>query len=186
MINNITKTDKIMTTLHELKAWKEEKMKPLIELQDDRMERYYNCQDDTLYGGSSWNATQEKINSISEFYNLMEQQITKGYVKYEFIQTRLFDLQGNRIESKLVMTKFGQSWVTSDGVFIGCAKKLSTLEKKGFTVKTYNVILKCQYNGGQRKDYNCIYGWRPVFVSIDETLTEIQFDGNHYLGLTWI
>lgn len=175
-----------MTTLQELKVWKEEQMKPLVEVQDDRMQRYYDCQDDTLFCGASWNVTSNKMDSISEYYNLMEEQITQGYVKYEFVQTRLFDLQGNRIDAKLVVTKFGQSWVTSNGVFISCAKKLSTLEKKGFTVKTYNVTLKCQYNGAKRKDYNCIYGWRPVFVSIDETLTEIQFDGNHYSGLTWI
>ena len=175
-----------MTTLHELKAWKEEKMKPFNELQDDRMQRYYDCQDDTIFGGSSWNATQEKINSIREFYSLMEQQITKGCVRYDFVQTRLFDLNGNRIDAKIVNTKFGECWVTSDGVFIGCSKKLSTLEKKGYTVKTFDVTLKCQYAGATHKDYKCIYGWRPAFTSIEEILIELPFDGHYYHGLTWI
>jgi hypothetical protein len=175
-----------MTTLQQLATWKQEALAPYYEAQSDRANRYYDCQDDTIMNGMSWNATQDKINSICYKADLMEEQIVKGCVTLNFMQSKLYDLNGNLIDAKIVCTQFGEAYVTNDGIFISCAKKQSTLNKKGYMVKTFEVTLKCQYSGKEKYDYKCIYKWRPVFDSIEETYVEVDFDGNHHNGIYWI
>jgi hypothetical protein len=175
-----------MRTLQELKKWKEEALAPFYEIQSDRTKRYYDCQDDTIMNGASWNATQDQINSINYKADFIEEQIKNGCVTLNFMKSKLYDLDGNPIDAKIVPTQFGQAYVTKDGVFIGCAKKQSTFIKKGYTVKTFNVTLKCQYSGKEKYDYKCIYKWRPCFDSIAETAIEVPFDGNHHEGIYWI
>jgi len=175
-----------MKTLQELNAWKENALAPYRAIQSDRMERYYNCQDDTLIGGISWNGTDNEINSIRYKADLMEEQIKNGCVTLNFLKSKLYDLNGNLIDAKLVPTQFGQAYVTKDGAFIGCAKKQATFEKKGYIVKTFDVTLKCQYSGKEKYDYKCIYKWRPAFDSIEEIAIELPFDGSHHQGIYWI
>jgi len=175
-----------MTTLQELSTWKEQALAPHYEAQSDRANRYYDCQDDTIMNGASWNVTQDQINSIRYKADLMEEQILNGCVTLNFIQSKLYDLDGNLINAKLVSTQFGQAYVTNDGIFIGCAKKQSTLNKKGYMVKTFDITLKCQYSGKEKYDYKCIYKWRPSFDSIVETAIEVPFDGSHHQRIYWI
>jgi len=175
-----------MTTLQDLNAWKEKALAPHYEAQSDRAKRYYDCQDDSIMNGASWNVTQDQINSIRYKADLMEEQIKNGFVTLNFMKSKLYDLDGNLIDdAKLVDTQFGQAYVTN-GIFIGCAKKQSTLNKKGYMVKTFDITLKCQYSGKEKYDYKCIYKWRPQFDSIEETAIEVPFDGNHHQGIYWI
>lgn len=169
-----------------LETQRKKALAPLRETQSDRMQRYLDCQDDSIMYGMSWNVTSNKINGINLYYDLLEEQEKNGFVEYNTVQTILFDLSGNEVDAKIVQTQYGQAYVTNEGKFIGCAKRQSTFEKKGYKVRKFKVNLKCDFKGKTRRDKQCIYDWRPVFESIEKTYKELDFEGTHHQGITWI
>lgn len=174
-------------TLEQLEIRTKELIAPLYELQNDRFVRHYvDCQDDTIVGGISYQVTDNQIAAINYYHDLHKEQILNGCVTFEFDLTKLFDFQGNEIDSKIVQTQYGQCYVTNDGAFISCAKKQDTYFKKGYVIKKFHVVLKCQFSGNKKYDKRCIFGTRPVFDSIKETCTEIPFDGTHHAGIYWL
>ncbi len=50
-----------MTTIEKLEQNRQNALAPYYEIQDDRMRRYFDCQDDTILGGISDQVTSETI-----------------------------------------------------------------------------------------------------------------------------
>ena len=174
-------------TLEQLENRTKEILAPLYETQNDRSKRYFeDCQDDTILGGISWQVTQDQICGINYYHDLHKEQILNGCVTFEYDITKLYDTEGNEIDCKIVNTAYGQCYVTNEGIFISCAKRQETYAKKGYVVKKFSVVLKCQFSGKKKYDKKCIFGTRPVFDSIDETCTEMPFDGTHHAGIYWL
>ena len=67
-------TDKIQ----ELQERKQSALKPYQEIQEDRMRRYFDCQDDTILGGISDRVTSETISNINRKFDLLIEQVKNG------------------------------------------------------------------------------------------------------------
>jgi hypothetical protein len=109
---------------------------PYYELQDDRWNRYIDCQDDTIVGGISYNVTSNSIMRINSKYDLLIEQFNNGgFLTSKSEMLCLFDLDGNFITDNIVSGTYGKCFCFSkNGItkFVGLAKKQSTYEKKGY------------------------------------------------------
>lgn len=135
-ITNQLKLTKMTTTIETLKANLEIELKPYYEIQDNRWERYMNCQDDSIIGGISDNVTSNTISTIKRKYDLFIEQFENGgFLTSQSNMLCLFDLDGNYITDNIVNGKFGECFCfTNNGEtkFVSLSKKESTYEKKGY------------------------------------------------------
>ena len=61
----------ISAKIQELQVRKQNALKPYQEIQEDRMRRYFDCQDDTILGGISDQVTSETISNINRKFDLL-------------------------------------------------------------------------------------------------------------------
>jgi len=124
-----------MTKIEILNQNREIALQPYREIQDDRMKRYFDCQDDSIMGGISWQVTSEKMNKINRKYDLLvEQEMNGGFLCRNEESIQLYR-DGVMVSDKLCKGKFGLFFVLTDGSFVSVAKKKATFDKKGFEVK---------------------------------------------------
>ena len=124
-----------MTNLEILEQNRQNALKPYREIQDDRMKRYFDCQDDSIMGGISWEVTSKTMKQINRKYDiLVEQEMNGGFLYREESSIQLYR-NGEMVSDKLCRGKFGLFFVLIDGSFVSVAKKKATFDKKGFEVK---------------------------------------------------
>jgi hypothetical protein len=137
-----------MKTIENLVLELEEKRKKSLEThqetQLDRLERSYNCQDDTIIYGMSWNVTESKINKINRYYDLAIEQVKNGgYLDIKEENVCLYE-NGELVSSNLRSGQWGLFFILNDGRFCSIAKRKSTFDKKGFEVKIKTINYKCE------------------------------------------
>jgi hypothetical protein len=136
-----------MTTLQTLEANRKQALSPYQEIQEDRMRRYFECQDDTILGGVSDQVTSATINKINRKYDLLiEQELNGGFLSRTENTVCLYR-DGIMVSNKLCSGKFGKFFVLTDGSFVSVAKKKATFDKKGVEVKIIETEYKCIFNG---------------------------------------
>jgi hypothetical protein len=146
-----------MTTLQTLEINRAESLKPYYEIQQDRVKRYFDCQDDTIIGGISDQVTTETINTINRKYDLLiEQELNGGFLKSEVNKLCLFDLDGNFLTDNIVTTKFGSAFCFN-GAFVSLSKKQETYNKKGYMTKLNTKTFKYVFNGKTTKNGKFIF-----------------------------
>jgi len=146
-----------MKTLELLKKNRENALAPYFEIQQDRVKRYFDCQDDTILGGISDQVTTETINTINRKYNLLiEQELNGGFLTSKISKLCLFDLEGNFLTDNIVTTKFGSAFCFN-GIFVSLSKKQETYNKKGYSTKLKTTEYKYIFNGKITKNGNFIF-----------------------------
>jgi hypothetical protein len=144
-----------------LKKSMEAELAPYHQIQDDRWRRYYECQDDSLVGGISWQVTSHTISQIQRKYHLWQEQEDNGGLLNEVItQTCLMDLEGNLLSDRIVSTKYGQAFLISrnGGVeWVSVAKKKDTYLKKGFTLQNRVRVYSMSFSGRFTQKGNPVY-----------------------------
>ncbi len=134
-----------MTTIEKLEQNRQNALAPYYEIQDDRMRRYFDCQDDTILGGISDQVTSNTISNINRYYDiLIEQELNGGFLLRNEKSICLFK-DGVLVSEKICRGKFGLFFVLTDGSFLGVAKKKATFDKKGFEVKILQTEYKCSF-----------------------------------------
>jgi hypothetical protein len=139
------------TKIEELKSRMEAELKPYQEIQDDRHRRSYECQDDSILYGMSYNVTSDTISRIKRKYDLFIEQVKGGgFLVDQSKMLCLFDLEGNFLTDNIVNGKYGKCFCfTQNGEtkFVALAKKESTYEKKGYKTSYRVRTFKYQFNG---------------------------------------
>jgi hypothetical protein len=165
-------------TKEEVKEWESEALKPLIKENDERMVRaYVDCMDDSIVCGISDNLCKERMFNIRQQAKAYVEQVENGFLTIEQERVYLYDLDDNLVSDKIVLGQYGYCWLieNQDGVkFVGCVKRQSTLNKKGYKAKRWRVTFKAVWNGGTT---NYKRFTRPMYSYdfIERTLTEIDF-----------
>ncbi len=134
-----------MTTIQQLEENRKQALAPYYEIQDDRIRRYFDCQDDTILGGISDQVTSQTISKINRKYDmLIEQELNGGFLVRSEKTICLFK-DGIMVSDKLCSGKFGLFFVLIDNTFVSIAKKKATFDKKGFEVKVIDIDYKCSF-----------------------------------------
>jgi hypothetical protein len=134
-----------MTTIEQLEQKRQNALAPYYEIQDDRIRRYFDCQDDTILGGISSQVTLNTISKINRNYDLLiEQELNGGFLLRNEKSICLFK-DGILVSEKICKGKFGLFFVLIDGSFVSVAKKKTTFDKKGFEVKILQTEYKCSF-----------------------------------------
>jgi len=114
-----------------------------------RMENYYNCVDDYSWGGPCDRAADWNISRCNSFIALMKEQMEKPEPQtWDFHREVLADLDGNIVSERIIKTKYGFAWIIGEGEnveFVGCVKRQSTYETKGYRVMTITETAKFYY-----------------------------------------
>ena len=171
-----------MTTLQTLESNRKQALTPYQEIQEDRMRRYFDCQDDTILGGISDQVTRSTISEINRKYDLLiEQELNGGFLSRTENSVCLYR-NGVMVSDKLCNGKFGKFFVLTDGTFISVAKKKATFDKKGVEVKIIETNYKCNFKGITDKGYT-------IFDNIEViSVTERDFDflKDNFYSNNWI
>jgi len=134
-----------MTTIEKLEESRKNALAPYYEIQNDRMQRYFDCQDDTILGGISDQVTSATISRINRYYDLaIEQELNGGFLVRSEKTICLFR-DGVMVSDKICKGKFGLFFVLTDGSFVSVAKKKATFDKKGVEVRVIDIDYKCNY-----------------------------------------
>jgi hypothetical protein len=156
-----------------LEIRREDALKPYNEIQEDRMRRYFDCQDDTILGGISDQVTQETMSTINRKFDLFIEQVkNNGRLNQSSEYLCLYDLEGNFVTDVVVKGRFGQCFLIGSGdnvKFISIAKKQATYNKKGYKAVIRKRDFSFTFNGSETKT------GRFIFNDIkleNETLTE--------------
>ena len=171
-----------MTTIEKLEQNRKQALAPYYEIQEDRMRRYFECQDDTILGGISDQVTTDTISKINYKYDLLiEQELNGGFLSRTENTICLYK-NGVLVSDKLCDGKFGKFFVLTDGTFISVAKKKATFDKKGVEVKVLATDYKCKFNGITDKGY-VMYSNIEV-VSVTEK--DFDFSADTFSNNNWI
>jgi hypothetical protein len=136
--------DKI-TKIEMLEQNRKNALAPYYEIQNDRMQRYFDCQDDTILGGISDQVTSDTISKINRGFDLaIEQELNGGFLVRSEKTIALFK-NGVMVSDKICSGKFGLFFVLTDNSFVSVAKKKATFDKKGFDVRVIEIDYKCNY-----------------------------------------
>jgi hypothetical protein len=162
-------TDKIQ----ELEARKQSALKPYQEIQEDRMRRYFDCQDDTILGGISDQVTSETMSNINRKFDLLIQQVKNGgRLSSSTEYLCLYDLNDNFITDVVVDGRYGKCFLIGSGddvKFISIAKRQSTYNKKGYKSIIRKRNFSYTFNGAETKSGKYIF--KDIILE-NETLTE--------------
>lgn len=172
-----------MTNLEILEANRKQALAPYQEIQQDRMKRYFDCQDDTILGGISDQVTSETINKINRKYDLeVEKELNGGFLLRTENTVCLYK-NGVMVSDKLCHGKFGQFFVLTDGSFISVAKKKSTFDKKGVDVKVVVSCYKCDYSGISKNGYAMYSNIEVESTTVrDFDFSKDRFSNNNWIG----
>jgi hypothetical protein len=170
------------TTIQKLEQTRKQALLPYQEIQEDRIIRYFDCQDDTILGGISDQVTSATINKINRKYDLMiEQELNGGFLSRTENTVCLYK-NGVMVSDKLCDGKFGKFFVLTDGTFISVAKKKATFDKKGVEVKVLVTEYKCKFNGITDKGF-VIYSNIEVASVIER---DFDFSTDSFSNNNWI
>ena len=157
-----------------LEIRREAELKPYNEIQEDRMRRYLDCQDDSIIGGISDQVTQETMRTINRKFDLFIEQVKNGgRLNQSTEYLCLYDLEGNLVTDVVVKGKFGQCFMIGSGdnvKFISIAKRQATYNKKGYKAVIRKRDFSFTFSGAETKSGNHF-----IFNDIkleNETLTE--------------
>lgn len=168
--------------LEKLEQNRKSALAPYQEIQEDRMLRYFNCQDDTILGGISDQVTDRTMSRINRGFDLAKEQILNGgYLLRADVEVVLYNLEGVRVSEKVCNGKFGYFFLLNDGSFVSTAKKKATFTKKGYTVMVETTTYKCKYSHTTDKGYE-------IYKDIEEhskDVREFDFDSCHITGDTF-
>ena len=171
-----------MTNLENLEVNRKKALAPYQEIQEDRMRRYFDCQDDTILGGISDQVTSATINKINRKYDLMIEQELNGGFLLRTEKTVCLYKNGVMVSNKLCDGKFGKFFVLTDGTFVSVAKKKATFDKKGVEVKVLVTDYKCNFNRITDKGY-VIYS----NIEIEKTtVRDFDFSNDGFYNNNWI
>lgn len=177
-------------TKEDIKKWEAEALKPLLKENEERMVRaYVECMDDTIVCGISDNLCKERMSNIRQKAKDYIEQLENGFLKIEVERVYLYDLDDNLVSDKIVLGQFGYCWIieNQDGSvkFVGCPKRQSTLNKKGYKAKRYRITFKTIWNGGTTKLYKTskeMYN----YDYIERELKEIDFTPYYVNTDSWV
>ena len=152
----------IEENINQLEIRRQDALKPYHEINDDRMRRYFDCQDDTILGGISDQVTQETMRTINRKFDLFIEQVKNGgRINQEIESLCLYDLEGNFVTDVIVDGKFGRCFLIkkseNDVQFISIAKKQTTYNKKGFKAIIRKRNYSYTFSGGITKNGNFIF-----------------------------
>ena len=157
----------------ELEIRRENALKPYQEIQEDRMRRYFDCQDDSILGGISDQVTSETISGINRKFDLFIQQLKNGgRLNQSTEYLCLYDLDGNFVTDVVVKGKYGKCFLIGSGddvKFISIAKKQATYNKKGYKAVIRKRDFSFKFNGAETKSGQFIF---TDIILENETLTE--------------
>ena len=154
--------------IQQLKANRELALAPYYEISDDRMRRYFDCQDDSIFGGISDQVTSDTIRTIKQKYDiLIEQEMNGGFLLRSAQKDCLYK-DGELVSDKIGDGKFGSFFILANGTFVSCAKKKATFDKKGFEVKRVFTQYKCQYSHVTQKGYFIYKNIEVVSIEVKE------------------
>jgi hypothetical protein len=172
-----------MTTIQKLEENRKQALAPYYEIQDDRMRRYFDCQDDTILGGISDQVTSETISKINRKYDILIEQELNGGFLFRSEKTICLFKDGVMVSDKLCSGKFGLFFVLTDGSFVSIAKKKATFSKKGFDVKVIEIDYKCSFVKITNKGF-VIY---DNIEEIQKVERDFNFEyENFYTNTNWI
>lgn len=171
-----------MENLARLEANRKSELAPYYEIQEDRVKRYFECQDDTILGGISDQVTSETINRINRKFDLLIEQEKNGGFLLRTEQTIVLYKNGEIVSDKLCYGKFGKFFVLNDGSFVSVAKKKTTFDKKGVEVKVLITNYKCNFNGITNKGY-IMYNNIEVLSVIER---DFDFSSDIFSNDNWI
>ena len=158
--------------VRDLEQKRVEALRPLLEENNSRWERYMNCQDDTLIGGISDQLNSRRIQEVNSKYDLLiKQALSGGILTCEVKQLCLFSLEGVLLSEKIILGKYGECFVfTQNGEtkFVGLSKKQVTYFKKGYITKLRTRNYSYTFSGNVTKNGNFLYS---DIVLLSETLT---------------
>ena len=156
-----------------LKNRMDAELKPYLEIQEDRFRRSYECQDDTIMYGMSWNVTQDTMNSIRKKYEIFDEQNKNGgFLNKKSEILCLFDLNGNLVSETIVKGQYGECFIIKDGEkvsFVGLAKKQDTYKKKGYICKVKIREFTCKFTEFSKNKGYPLY---KDIVLVNETIIE--------------
>jgi archaellum component FlaF (FlaF/FlaG flagellin family) len=154
-------------------------LNPYQEIQDDRMLRYFNCQDDTILGGISDQVTSATMSRINREFDLAKEQILNGgYLLRSDVEVVLYNLEGVRVSEKVCRGRFGYFFILYDGSFVSTAKKKATFTKKGYSVMVETTTYKCKFTHITDKGH-------VIYKDIEDYSKEVReydFDNCHITG----
>ena len=156
-----TLTNTIADKIAALEIRREAELKPYNEIQEDRMRRYLDCQDDSIIGGISDQVTQETMRTINRKIDLFIEQLKNGGRLNQTTEYLcLYDLEGNFVTDVVVKTRFGQCFLIGSGdnvKFISIAKRQATYNKKGYKAVIRKRDFSFTFNGSETKTGRFIF-----------------------------
>lgn len=162
-----------MKTIEMLETERKNALAPYYEIQEDRMKRYFDCQDDTIFGGISDQVTSATISKINRHFDIAIEQLKNNGFLIRTEKSICLMKNGNIISDKICKGRFGYVFVLKDGTFVGVAKKKSTFDKKGYEVKIVETEYKCKFARISEKGH-------VIYKEIEEVKkTMVDFDFNN-------
>lgn len=120
-------------------------IKEMNERREYRAQNYYNCIDDYSYG-SPYHTAADSLTE-GEARKRMElrlEMLEKGYCELLSHCDVLLDSNGNIVAEEARSGKYGYYFKTEDG-FVGLPNKISTLEKKGYSLRVRERKFKAKF-----------------------------------------
>ncbi len=147
----------------------EQTMSELNKRNDERMERYYNCQDDYSWG-SPYHQAADSLTRREALLrrDLSLEQLQHGYCTLNSLCSVLINEAGEICAESPFYGKFGWCFRLLDGGFVSVPKKAATLAAKGYTMHMREIVYKGKFANRFAKDAQPIFDGLTV---ISETLT---------------
>jgi hypothetical protein len=182
IITNLKK-EAMNANIQQLELSKQEALSPYYEIQEDRMRRYFDCQDDTIFGGISDQVTSSTISKIKRKYDiLIEQELNGGFLSRNEDSICLYK-NDVMVSDKICSGKFGMFFALLDGTFISVAKKKTTFDKKGVEVRIQSTEYNCKFSRITDKGYVIYYDIEVAST----TIRDFDFSKDNFsMNNNWI
>lgn len=144
-------------------------MDELNQRNDERMERYFNCQDDYSWGSPYHQAADSLTRREAEQRrDLGLEMLEHGFCTVNSVCSVLINEAGEICAESPFRGKFGYCFRLLDGGFVSVPKKAATLAAKGYTMHKKEIVYKGKFVNRFAKDAQPIFDGLTV---ISETLT---------------
>ena len=151
-------------------------IKDLDEQEDARMQHYYDCIDDYSWGGLCTKANYlARGRAKQTLEDRIEEIVRGGFLIRERLVNVLRDINTNEVVATGTHEgRYGRFFVTEDGVFVSCAKKVGTYEKKGFRPYVQTITEKVVRDGYWRNGDHRYKAIETISV-VEELTTDIVY-----------
>lgn len=144
-------------------------MDELQQRNDERMQRYFDCQDDYSWGSPYHQAADSLTrNQAIQKRDLSLEMLDYGFCTVKSLCSVLINEAGEICAEGPFYGKFGWCFRLLDGGFVSVPKKAATLAAKGYTMHTREIVYKGKFANRFAKDAQPIFDGLTV---ISETLT---------------